>query len=447
MTSSGALVLGQGHGGHGGHGGRDRSYLRRLLSTLALVALFHGFVSALPSAALADIAAAFGFTSADDQALVRAIALVGIGSFAGILLSPLSDRLGRKPFLVWATVGAAVLSAAAGVSSALGLFALLEFAARALSVSAYAAAIAVASEEFPSEERGWVTGVVTGTGAAGLVAATVLEAGVGAISNYRGVFLLSLTGLLVAWLVSRVEETNRWSSLTARGVGHSLARMGFRTEMMQVGLVFFLTYFALFGAGGWWGLFASRERGLEAGVVGAGLAAAYLAGVAGHFVSGWLQDSMGRRRTATAFLLAGALVSAGVFTARGQLLVLATVMIAGFFGFGASAPLTALAAELFQTEARVTSIAIVRTGFGTLGAILGPLTVGWLAGGELIRGIGEAALLVIVLSLLPAVILLQYLPETVRRDLESIEAATEAISAAFVPRVTEPYRPPTGPSA
>lgn len=418
---------------------RDRSYLRLLLTILATSTFFYGYVAASSSVALSDIAGAFGFTSSDDDALVRAIALVGLGSFAAVALAPLADRLGRKPFLIWSTLAAAAFSALSGVAGALTLFAAFQFAARAAAVSAYAASVSVVAEEFPPDQRGWATGVITGTGALGLVGVSLLRPPMNALFSWRGLFLISIAGALIAgWIRGSVVETGRWRSLRRRGVARAIGRMGFRAELVQMGVVFFLSNFAILGAGTWWGLYASRERDLTAGAVGGGLAAAYLAGVLGHFVAGRIQDSMGRRRVATMFLLAGAVLGVGAFQAREPVTMIAAVAAAGFFALGSSAPLTALAAELFPTEARTTSVAAVRSGFGTLGAILGPLTVGTLAREQVMGGIAESGLLVLVVFLLPAVIVLQYLPETKTRELESIVAATEAVTDAFAKRVTEP---------
>ena len=107
------------------------------------------------------------------------------------------------------------------------------------------------------------------------------------------------------------------------------------------------------------------------------------------------------------------------------------MILAVFFGFGVNPVLAAVASELFPTSIRATAVGVVRSVFGTIGGIAGPVTVGILADPRVaerfptlpVLGDLGSSVSLAVLANIPAVLLLRALPETAGRELESITAA------------------------
>jgi MFS family permease len=122
-----------------------------------------------------------------------------------------------------------------------------------------------------------------------------------------------------------------------------------------------------------------------------------------------------------------------VFQVSDPVLMFPTLVLAVFFGFGMNPILAAVAAELFPTALRATAVAFVRSIFGTVGGIAGPIVVGVLSGASaaerfpsipLLGSMGDIVGLVALMNI-PAGIMLWKLPETAGSELESITAEDE----------------------
>lgn len=436
---------------------REASYLRLLLVLLGTTTFFEGYDAAISAIVLPDLARSFG---ANTAALGTAIFVVGLGAFGALFITALGDRVGRRPLLIATTLLYAVFTGLTATAQTVIAFAAFQFLARMFLISELATAITIIAEEFPAERRGRAIGILTALGALGLVAVALLYLFVKETAlGWRALYLIGLLPLLiVAVLRTKLRESRRW--LDARQLGERLQRIRFRTvlssdyrpQLLQVSLVFFFTHLAVLGASTWWTWFARNERGFDQGTVTMFLTIAYLLGISGYLVAGRLQDRIGRKPTGTIFLVAGMVFGIAMFQVQGRVAMFAAMALAVFFGLGVTPVLSAQASELFPTEIRATSVAFARSLFGTLGAIFGPLIVGVLADDRYgpIGNVGDSVSL-LVLLFIPAALILQLLPETAGRELESIAPAlarpfTGAAAALPSPAPGRPGGNPPGDS-
>lgn len=350
-----------------------------------------------------------------------------------LLVIALGDRVGRRPLLIATTLLYAVFTGLTAVAHSLVLFAVIQLFARVFLVTELAVTLTIATEEFPADRRGRIIGALSALGAVGLVTVAVLYKFVAHTAlGWRWLYLVGTIPLLiVAPLRLRLRESGRF--VAARALGHLLRRttvkvllLGpYRGRLLTVAGVLFLFNFAVLSGSAYWTLFARNERGLSANTANAFLAVAVVAGIPGYLLAGRLQDRWGRRRTGTLFMLAGMVAGIAAFQVHGRPLLLAALAGGVFFGLGTTPVVSALASELFPTEIRATSLALVRSVAGTLGASAGLLVVGLLASRHGLIGTVGNSMPVAAAALIPAIVLLWRLPETAGQELEAIAIPSE----------------------
>jgi putative MFS transporter len=409
---------------------RDKSYLRLLLVLLGATTFFEGYDASIAAVFLPDLAKTYNVSTSK---IGTAVAIIGLGAFFAVFVTSLGDRIGRRPLLISTTLLYALFTGLTATAQTISMFELYQFFARIFLISEYATALTIAAEEFPPERRGRVIGGLSALGALGLVAVGIAYRFLGGTaSGWRLLYVFGLLPLLVvALLRTKLRETKLWAGQKAAPVSSARAKLASlmrgenRRQLIQISAVFFFTNFAVLGATVWWTFYARNERGFTRGRVSTYLITAYLIGVLGYLTAGWLQDKIGRRRTGAIFLIGGLVFGIVLFQATDNAVIFAALALAVFFGLGASPVLNALVSELFPTAKRATAVAFVRSVWGTLGGILGPFTVGLVADPKhnLIGSVGDSVSLLLFL-LVPAMLILQLLPETARRDLGSIAAAS-----------------------
>ncbi|MGH2703514.1 MAG: MFS transporter [Actinomycetota bacterium] len=405
---------------------REPRYLRLLMILLGSTTFFEGYDAAIAGVVLPDLARSL---SVSEREVGTAIAVVGLGAFGALFVTAIGDRIGRRPLLIGTTLLYALFTGLTATAHGVVSFAAYQFFARIFLIAEYATAVTIAAEELPADRRGRAIGLLTALGAVGLVSVAALYLPLSKTSlGWRGLYLVGVIPLLiVAPLRMRLRETQRFLEWRARG--ERIARVPFRAvlrtqyrgQLLRLGGVFFFSHFALLSGMTWWTWYATRERGFTISLRNRFLIATSLLGILGYFAAGRLQDRIGRRPTGTIFFLAGTVSGVILFQVHDRKMMFASMVGAVFFGLGANPIIGALASELFPTEIRATSVAVVRSLFGTSGAILGPFVVGRLA--DRVHGpignVGDSVTLA-ALFFLPAVAFLRMLPETAGRELESI---------------------------
>ena len=245
---------------------RDR-YLRLLLLLLISAAFFEGYDGAILALLLPNIQSTFHVSEA-----VLGVTRIPIelGLFVAFFVARLSDRVGRRPLLLWSVVGYTVFTAATAFSWNVWSFALCQFAARIFLGAEYAVGLTMVVEEFPVERRSRALGTLLTFGAAGTIAVGLLL-GLGLQNGpleWRTFYLVGLLPLLIlSFYRRRLRETRRFveQRRAATEAGERTGRAaviprtpflepwkpGTRRNLVLVGLVHTLRSVPVYGTTAW----------------------------------------------------------------------------------------------------------------------------------------------------------------------------------------------------
>jgi putative MFS transporter len=410
---------------------RDDRYLRMLLWLLVSAAFFEGYDSSILSLLLPDIQSTFQVSEA-----VLGVTRIPIelGLFVAFFFARLSDRVGRRPMLLWSVVGYTVFTALTALSWDIWSFALFQFASRVFLGAEYAVGVTMIVEEFPADRRGRALGTLLTFAALGTIAVGILL-GVGLQDGpleWRAFYLVGLAPLLVlGFYRRRIRETRRFEEVRA-GRLHTAPepsmlepwRRQYRGRLVLVGLVHMLRSIPLFGSTAWWAFYAERERGFTSTEVAFFIICAYGLGCVGYYVCGRAMERFGRRPTAMVYFVGGITFSIILFQVSSKGVSFVALLLAVFFGLGMSPVMSAFATELFPTEIRGQAAAWIRNVFEIAGYVFGPAVVGILgdhATGA-IGNIGDTVTVLMVLQVPTIWLVWRFMPETKGKELEEIVA-------------------------
>ncbi len=196
------------------------------------------------------------------------------------------------------------------------------------------------------------------------------------VSAPDGFVLFVIPSVLVSLSFTPILLSKAPAPTFAATKGMSFAKL-FRVSPLGCVGMFLIggIYAALFGMAAVWGTLA----GLSVGEISAFVAAIYLGGLLFQYPIGWLSDRMDRRRLISILALAGAVTTlAGAFN-PGFPLILAVALIAG----GIINPLYSLLIAHTNDFIEAREMAGASGGMifiNGLGAITGPMIVGWVIG-------------------------------------------------------------------
>jgi putative MFS transporter len=410
---------------------RDDRYLRLLLWLLVSAAFFEGYDASILGLLLPDIQSSFHVSEA-----VLGITRIPIelGLFAAFFVARLSDRLGRRPMLLWSVVGYTVFTALTALSWDIWSFAFFQFASRIFLGAEYAVGVTMIVEEFPAARRGRALGTLLTFAALGTIVVGVLL-GVGLQNGpleWRAFYVVGLLPLLVLSVYRRrIKETRRFLEVKAGRVAADPEpsmlepwRPRYRRNLVLVGLMHMLRSIPLFGSTAWWAYYAERERGFSTGKVAVYIICAYGLGCAGYYVCGRAMERYGRRPTAMVYFAGGITFSIVVFQTTSTLLSFVGLLLAVFFGLGIGPVMGAFATELFPTEIRGQAAAWTRNVFDIAGYVFGPALVGILGDHTTgaIGNIGDTVTVLMIIQIPALYLVWRYMPETKGRELEEISA-------------------------
>ena len=303
----------------------------------------------------------------------------------------LSDRLGRRAFLVGGPVVIAVgtfLSATAGDIWQLLAY---RFIAGIGSAMFMTAGLTVIADISTLENRGRNLSLHLGSLLVGVSIGPAVGGVTAEIFNLQAPFyLVGFLSLICAiWAFRVVPETSRRPGTTAAGAedtapASTTAAGGLRpllgnTGLLLVSMVTFSIFFTRTGARQTvLPLLANVKLGLTAGALGGIFAMMALINLMTIIPAGAWADRYGRKRTIvpSAMLAAGALClfaftdSIAVFLGAAALLALGT-------GISGPAP-AAYAADVIPEESRGLGMGLFRT-YSDIGFVIGPLLLGWIA--------------------------------------------------------------------
>jgi putative MFS transporter len=404
-----------------------------LLVLLISAAFFEGYDGSILALLLSDIQSTFRVSEAT---LGVTRIPIELGLFVAFFVTRLSDRLGRRPLLLWSVVGYTIFTAATAFSWDIWSFAFFQFGSRVFLGAEYAVGVTMIVEEFPAGKRGRALGTLLTFAALGtivvglLIGAGLQDSGLG----WRAFYLVGLVPLLLLIpFRRRLRETRRFTEMRAeraRGEVHEEVpflepwKPQYRRNLVLVGTVHMLRSIPLFGSTAWWAFYAERERGFTSAEVAFYIIAAYGLGCLGYYVCGRLMERIGRRPTAVLYFAGGIAFSIILFQTGSKTVSFVALLLAVFFGLGMGPVMSSFATELFPTEIRGQAAAWIRNWFEIAGYVFGPALVGILgdhATGA-IGNIGDTVTLLMFMQI-PAIFLIwKFMPETKGLELEEIMA-------------------------
>jgi MFS transporter, putative metabolite:H+ symporter len=404
------------------------AYHRRLFFFLSVASFFEGYDFLALSQVLPNLRAAFGLDAATGGSIVS---LIGVGTVLAYAVVRQADRWGRRRVLMLAILGYAVFTFLTGLSRGVYDFTLFQLAARIFLIAQWALCMVYAAEEFPAERRGLALGVVQGASVLGsVVCAAAAPLLLQTAYGWRSLYFVGVAPLLlVAYGMRGIRESERFvlhvtgqhpvvTAPPPRGLTEIL-HSPYRRRVLQLALIWALTYMCTQTAIVFWKEFAVNERGFTDAQVGTIVTIAAVVSLPPAFAAGKLLDVIGRRPSAVVIYLltaAGTLVG---YQAHSYWLLTAAMTVAIFGGVALLTLLNAFTTELFPTDRRADAFAWSNNLLGRLGYVVAPAVVGAAAG---VIGWGNAVSLTAVFPLVALALVLWLLPETKQRELEETAA-------------------------
>jgi putative MFS transporter len=395
------------------------TYHKRLFVFLSVATFFEGYDFTALSQVLPNLRGEMGLSEAQGGLLGS---VISFGTILAFLMVRLADRWGRRRVLAMTILGYALFTFMTGLSRTAFDFAAYQFIARVFLIAEWALSMVIAAEEYPAERRGFVIGVIQACNSLGsITCAAVVPFLLRTPYGWRTVYFVGVIPLLLLAYARRgLRETERFSEYAAqrRETTRSLFAIfhsPYRKRVLQMALIWGLTYMCTNTAVLFWKEFAVGERGFTDAAVGRAVAIASLAALPLVFTIGRFLDRWGRRRGAVLIYSVCAVFVVLAYQLHGFWALTFCLAAAIFAAIALLALLNAYTTELFPTEMRADAFAWSNNLLGRIGYVIAPGLVG-LAAGHI--GWGSAVSLTVVFVVAALVLILVLLPETSRRELE-----------------------------
>ncbi|WP_437318961.1 MFS transporter [Sorangium sp. So ce385] len=395
-------------------------YQRRLFWFLSVASFFEGYDYLALTQILPNIGAEMGLAARHEGLLVG---FINAGTMIAYLLVRKADEWGRRRVLTITILGYTLFSVLTGFAPNVYVFAVFQLLARIFLLGEWAVSMVYAAEEYPSDRRGMVIGVIQAFSSLGsIVCAGVVPLLLSTSYGWRSVYFVGGLPLLVMAVARRgLRETARFEqAAAARGAEGAqpfmrIWRSPYRGRMLQLALIWGLTYVCTQNAVTFWKTFALRERGFTDAEVGASITFAALVSMPLIFVSGKLLDVLGRRAGAVIIYLLAAVGVLGAYSLGSRAGLTVALVFAIFGASGVLPVLNAYNAELFPTHLRGDALAWSNNLLGRIGYILSPVGVGVAAER---MGWGPAVSATAIFPVIALALILWLLPETRGKELE-----------------------------
>jgi putative MFS transporter len=304
------------------------------------------------------------------------------------------------------------------------VFAVLQMVARIFLIAEWATSMVIAAEEYPAQSRGMVMGVVSAaSGFGAIVCAGVVPLLLHTAYGWRSVYFVSIVPLLILAFARRgLRETSRFIEQAAKTAPESLFAVWgtpHRKRVIQLAVIWFLTYICTQNAVTFWKDFAVSERGFSDAEVGNAVKLAALVSMPLAFAAGKLLDSIGRKLGATLIYAATIVGVIGAYSAHSKLALTVSLMSAVLGVNTVLTVLNAFTTELFPTQYRGAAFAWSNNLIGRIGYCVSPPVVSYLAEQS---GWGPVMAATAVFPLLALAVIWFALPETGGRELEETAA-------------------------
>jgi len=437
-------------------------YLASLFVLLSSATLFDGFDAAMLSFTAPDVRATLGI-SRDEWGMVSGFTRMGVMVSFLFLIS--ADRFGRRSVMMITICGFAIANGLTAFVTTKESFILAQFFARIFLTAEYALAVIMIGEEYPARLRGRAIAILTSLSTVGVMLMAKVQPHVLIGEDEEGGWLHTLGSQLVVYgqdLMGLGHDAESWRSLYVLGALPLILVIALRFTVREtrrfeasdkernieqgtkvswrqhwqnaslpwtpryrartaiVALLWNCAHIVTAPSVVYWVIFAREDLGLTTGQVGDIVFWGYGGGVAGHFVAGWLIDTIGRKRTCAGFYVAAAISIFWLYhhpSVFGQYFW----MVATVFCFGAAMTATHVyASELFPTEIRATGYGWTTNFLGRVTEVLTPMAIGALLI-PLQDDIPTAIAIVAVGPILGAIVVLRYAPETRGLTLEEVQ--------------------------
>lgn len=391
-----------------------------MLSTAAMAAALAGFGAALFGQHADFVGDSFG---ASDASLGVALAVTRIGAIVSLIATAFADRRGRRILLLITVGGIAVANLASAFAPTLVAFTAFQTLTRGFVNAAFGVAGVAALEEAPEGARGFSTAMIAMAGGLGFsLAVLTLPISDLGVDAWRGAFLLSGASLLLLPKVARLlPESRRYIAVDEAGVSrgqlHELVARAWRRRFVLFALLAFVGSVFNAPSSQLMNKFLSDEHGFSgAGIAGFRAATTAIPGLIGLLVAMRLMETKGRKPVGGIGVFFGHVVQILFFLAGGALLWLSSAGSVLFAAAGSIA-LGALSAELFPTQIRATSNAVL-TVIAVAGSATGLVAAGVLS--DQVGGLGNAIALLGIPAVIAVAAIVPFLPEAAGRRLDDI---------------------------
>jgi len=381
-----------------------------LIGALCVISVMAGYLGVVIGQTITFAAADFGRT---DSAQANTLAATRIGVLVSVVLIHRADRIGRRPLILWFTIGAILFTAAGAAAPNLAVLGATQTIGRGLTTGLITLIMLAATEEAPAGSRALAISLATVAAAlgAGMVIWVLPVAGA-ADGGWRVVYLVPLLFLpLLRWVARHLPETRRFDAAAEAGAPATVDWWRFTL----IGATALLSAIYLSPASQLRNEFLRDDRGFSAaGISLFQLLVSTPAGVS-IVVAGRAADKLGRRRVGAVGVAVGAVLSAVSYQVGG--LAMWLTASAGVILAGAAYPATrGYSTELFPTRARA-----------RVGGLLDAVTVAGSAVGLVVAGylshrwgsLGDAITVLAVFPVVVAAAILFLFPETAAVELEA----------------------------
>ncbi|AUX40586.1 MFS transporter [Sorangium cellulosum] len=395
-------------------------YQRRLFVFLSVASFFEGYDFLALTQILPNVGAEMGLSASDEGLLVG---VINVGTMIAYVLVRKADQWGRRRVLTITIAGYTFFSVLTGLAPNVFAFAACQLLARVFLIGEWAVSMVYAAEEYPKDRRGMVIGVIQAFSSLGsIVCAGVVPLLLSTSLGWRSVYFVGGVPLVMMAVARRgLRETARFERHAAERQHEGappftqILRSAHRRRMLELALIWGVTYVCTQNAVTFWKTFALRERGMTDAEVGASITLAAIVSMPLIFASGKLIDVAGRRKGAVVIYTVTAAGVLGAYALPTQAGLTVALIFAIFGASGVLPVLNAYTTELFPTHLRSDAVAWSNNLLGRITYILSPIGLGVAA--ERV-GWGRAVSTTAVFPLIALALILWLLPETRGKELE-----------------------------
>ncbi len=194
----------------------NSEHSRRVVAAIFSLLLYQGYTMAINGIASPFVARSFGL---DEAGIAQLFAWISLSSIGALLLSRLTDRVGRRRILLLCMTATPLLALAAAAANSLAMFATIEIFLFAFITASVSASVVMLAEAMPLDQRArgqGYGGLALGLGGGLCVVLVPLLTNSG--YSWRWLLVLAGSGILGAPFLRRaLPESQRWEHAAESG--------------------------------------------------------------------------------------------------------------------------------------------------------------------------------------------------------------------------------------